>query len=281
MATKSVQAAPDVQFKRIGIDFKAMTENKEAGTAELDAYASVFNTIDSYGDVVLPGAFTRTLSEWEEKGAPVPVYYNHAIFDNDPFTNLGQLKTVAEDETGLRVTPVLDIEHNEKAAYVYHLAKSGRIRELSIGFITRGWEYGEHDGREVRFIKDVDLLEVSLVPVASNSDATVTEVRSIMAKSANDNLAEIAGAVKDAANAFSESLNTFAEALAASTETDDDDADDAGDGDDAESKNTDGDASDENNPGQPVEGKGGKLPARARAALASIALLGAESENGK
>ena len=39
----------------------------EAVEGRIEAYASVFNTVDSYGDVVRPGAFATTLERWAER----------------------------------------------------------------------------------------------------------------------------------------------------------------------------------------------------------------------
>ena len=49
-------------------------------------YASAFGNADSYGDVVQPGAFKKTLEEWAAKGATIPVLWGHDM--SDPFANV-------------------------------------------------------------------------------------------------------------------------------------------------------------------------------------------------
>lgn len=179
MTVTKVREAPGPLFKLVQLKAAEVGDVKD-GVAEFDAYASVFDNIDSHGDIVHKGAFTRTLAEWAEKGGIIPLHYNHALFSTDPMDNIGYLKIAVEDGKGLKVTPVLDVADNPKAAQVYRLIKSGRLRELSIGYIPKTYDWSEKDGVEVCNVRDVDLLEVSVVGMASNSLATVTEVRSAM-----------------------------------------------------------------------------------------------------
>src|SRR6476661_5945307 len=78
------------------------TENDEApsdsadGAGTFEALVSVFGTKDSYGEVVMPGAFTRTLEEWAAKGDPIPVYWSHRL--DDPDYNIGHVIEAAETD---------------------------------------------------------------------------------------------------------------------------------------------------------------------------------------
>lgn len=179
MTGKTKRDPAGVTFKRIEFEAKGIGDVKD-GVAEIDAYASWFGNIDSHGDIVHAGAFDRTLKEWAAKESPIPAHYNHALFSTDPLDNIGYLRVAVEDEKGLKVTLVLDVADNPKAAAVYRLAKAGRLKELSIGYITKTSDWSEVDGVEVRNVRDVDLLEVSIVQIASNDLATVTEIRSAL-----------------------------------------------------------------------------------------------------
>jgi HK97 family phage prohead protease len=46
-----------------------------AGTFE--ATVAVFNNVDKGGDRIIPGAFAKTLAQWEASGDPIPVIFNH------------------------------------------------------------------------------------------------------------------------------------------------------------------------------------------------------------
>ncbi|MFS0077873.1 HK97 family phage prohead protease, partial [Corynebacterium striatum] len=65
-----------------------------------------------------------------------------------------------------------------KGAQVHRLLKQGRVREMSFAFAATSSEYGELDGKSVRFLKEVDLFEVSVVPLGANPETEVLAVKS-------------------------------------------------------------------------------------------------------
>lgn len=146
-----------------------------AGTAEFEAYASVFGNVDSYGDVMVKGAFARSLAEWAAKDAPVPALWGHNM--SDPDYNIGHVVKAEEDDHGLRVKVSIDLD-SPKGATVYRLLKSKRVREMSFAFWVKDYREGEKDGAYVRYVEDVDLIEVSVVPMGANPEAEVLAVRS-------------------------------------------------------------------------------------------------------
>lgn len=141
---------------------------------EFTAYASVYDNVDSYGDVVTKGAFATTLAEWKESGAPIPLYWGHNIADPD--FNIGEIVEAVEDDRGLLVKARLDLD-NPKSAQTYRLLKGRRVREMSFGFSTVKATDAERDGRYVRQLDEVKLFEVSVVPVGANPDTEVIAVR--------------------------------------------------------------------------------------------------------
>ncbi|MFR9841316.1 HK97 family phage prohead protease [Corynebacterium striatum] len=143
--------------------------------AEFEAYASVFGNRDSYGDVVQKGAFAASLKAWDEKGAPIPLLWGHNMADPD--FNIGMVTSAEEDEHGLKVVCELDTD-SPKGAQVHRLLKQGRVREMSFAFAATSSEYGELDGKSVRFLKEVDLFEVSVVPLGANPETEVLAVKS-------------------------------------------------------------------------------------------------------
>lgn len=157
-------------------------ETRSAGdgsppTAEFEAYASIFGNVDSYGDVMTAGAFTRSLSEWEARGAPIPVLWGHNM--DDPDYNIGAVVSATEDERGLRVRCSIDLD-SPKGATVHRLLKAKRVREMSFAFLVRDARDGDKDGRSVRYVDDVDLIEVSVVPMGANPDTEILAVRSVI-----------------------------------------------------------------------------------------------------
>src|SRR5699024_11569870 len=95
------------------------------------AYASVFGNVDSYGDVVMPGAFADTLAAWKSGDAPIPLLFGHNM--SDPDYNIGAVVDAVEDDHGLKVTANLDLDA-PKAAQVYRLLKGKRINQMSFAY---------------------------------------------------------------------------------------------------------------------------------------------------
>lgn len=155
---------------------KAAGPNDNLSEGQFEGYASVFGNEDSYGDVVESGAFTRTLSEWAEKGATIPVLWGHDMYD--PFSNIGSVTEAVEDDTGLKVTGQLDLD-NPTAKQVYRLLKGRRVNSMSFAYAVKDGDYDEEEG--IYTIKDADLYEVSIVQVPANEEAEILSVKQVTA----------------------------------------------------------------------------------------------------
>lgn len=172
---------------------KSATEDADTGSTasgRIEAYASVFDTVDSYGDVVRRGAFTDTLKEWSDSGKTIPLLYGHNF--NDPFMNIGGVVEAVEDERGLKITADLDMD-NPSAVQVLNLIKKGRLSEMSFAFNYRDAGPITVDGDDFYEVRAVELYEVSVVPIGANRE---TEILS--AKSARELLTAVKQANLDA-----------------------------------------------------------------------------------
>lgn len=149
-----------------------------------EGYASVFGNRDGGGDIVEKGAFARTLRERGAKGVKM-------LADHDPTKRIGVWEEMVEDERGLRVRGRLLTEKAiGKEAHID--LKAGALDGLSIGYRVKSDSY---DGRRrARILKEVDLLEVSLVSFPMNDAARVTAVKSLSA----DEIKELEGTLRDA-----------------------------------------------------------------------------------
>ena len=132
-----------------------------------EGYASTFGERDLGGDIVMPGAFKSTLKTRGARGIKM-------LADHDPTKRIGIWSEVAEDEKGLYVKGRLLTE--KQIARDMHIdLKSQAIDGLSIGFRSKSDSY---DGRRrARLLKEVDLLEISLVTFPMNEGARVTSVK--------------------------------------------------------------------------------------------------------
>lgn len=146
--------------------FEIKTINED-GTIE--GYGSVFNTVDSYGDIVKPGAFLDSLAEHKKAGTMPAMLWQH---DSDE--PLGVWLEMREDAKGLFVKGQI-LTDTTCGADAYKLLKAGAIKGLSIGFIAVDRSF-EGDNR---ILTKCDLWEVSLVTFPANTKATVTSVKSM------------------------------------------------------------------------------------------------------
>lgn len=147
-----------------------------AGLAEgqFEAYASIFGNIDSYGDVVQPGAFTATLKTWADSGNFLPVLFGHNM--SDPDFNIGHVVEAVEDARGLKVVGQLDLE-SPKGAQVHRMLKGKRISQMSFAYDVVKGSMGQLDGLDVYELHEVKIYEVSLVTIGANSETEILAVK--------------------------------------------------------------------------------------------------------
>lgn len=159
-----------LQFKHAGLplDVKAVGQD-----GVIEGYASAFGVIDSYNEVVEPGAFTASLVDSRRKGRSVKMLWQH-----DPSHPIGVWEDIAEDAKGLYVKGRILKDASRQAAEAYGLLKHGALDELSIGYRTVQTAPDDDRAGVLRLIK-LDLREVSLVTFgALGRAARVTDVKS-------------------------------------------------------------------------------------------------------
>lgn len=140
----------------------------EGDTGKFTGYASVFGNVDSYRDIIAPGAFQKSISE--RKGEPIPLLWQH-----DPDDVIGVLYA-QEDAKGLRVEGELNLAV-QCAIEAHALVKQGAIKGMSIGYMTKEYQYNEDEN--IRTLTEVELMEVSLVTFPANTRAQVDSVKSL------------------------------------------------------------------------------------------------------
>ena len=142
-----------------------VTQLEDDGTFR--GYASIFNRVDLGRDLVLPGAFRRSIRRRGVRG--IRMLYQH-----DPSQVIGTWRTVREDAAGLFVEGHLSPDV-VRAREVRSLMRAGALDGLSIGFHTVRATKNAQTG--VRSIIEADLWEVSVVTFPMLPDARVAEVK--------------------------------------------------------------------------------------------------------
>jgi uncharacterized protein len=151
----------------VGFQVKADVAGRPVTVA---GYASLFSdTPDYVGDVVLPGAYRKTIETWRGKSYPLPMILDHY----GPV--IGRWDTLREDEKGLLVEGELT-PGNTAAADTAASLKHGAISGLSIGYRALGKSMDDATG--VRRLGEIDLHEISIVGRPAQETARVQRVKS-------------------------------------------------------------------------------------------------------
>ena len=142
-------------------------ENKETG--EFEGYASVFNNTDLGNDVIKNGAFLKSIKKRGPKN--VKLLYQHK--SDMP---IGVYDSIKEDDKGLYVKGRLALK-TTAGRDAYELLKMGALDGLSIGFRANPDQVSYDKRSRKRIIKEVDLMEISLVTFPMNPKAKIQSVK--------------------------------------------------------------------------------------------------------
>jgi HK97 family phage prohead protease len=165
-------AKPDLvgTFQRKNFAFKA---GKVEDDGTFEGYASVFGNVDSYGDQVDKGAFLDSIKEIKESGDPLPVLWQHR--SSEP---VGGSDLLEEDDHGLKTRGFLLVNELPQAKAAHVLMKRRIVKGLSIGYFIKDAFYDSET--QIYHLKKVKLIEYSVVTFPANTEAVVTEVKSIV-----------------------------------------------------------------------------------------------------
>ena len=162
------------------------------GQDEFAGYASVFRVVDDYGDMVLPGAFTKTLPAFLEDGFIGNI--NHD-WDNP----IGSPVDAYEDEKGLFLRA--KVSDTQAGRDCLTLMRDKVVKKLSIGFRTQAYaklseeqavailgQQGYEDAVAalpywadgIRALTQLKLYEASPVTVPANGQADILGVKGML-----------------------------------------------------------------------------------------------------
>lgn len=150
--------------------FQVKTVDEKSG--EFSGYGSVFDVVDSYGDVVLKGAFAESLKSWGAKTKLPAMLWQHRM--SEP---IGVWTKMQEDEKGLYVEGRILVEAGDLERRAYEHLKAGSLSGLSIGYDVPVGGAAYDSKSDTLFLKTVNLWEVSLVTFPANESAQVDVVK--------------------------------------------------------------------------------------------------------
>lgn len=139
-------------------------EVKDVDTKQgvVSGYFSAFGNVDSDGDIMMPGAFKRSIQDWGPEGkGRIKHLLNH-----DPSKPLGKIQVLKEDEYGLYYESKVGT-HTLGKDYI-KMIESGLIAEHSIGFKTLREQKADNGNQ----IHEVMLFEGSSLTAWGANEAT-------------------------------------------------------------------------------------------------------------
>lgn len=157
------------KFSFNAIEVKEVQANG-LNVGRIAGYASTYN-IDRVGDMVMPGAFTKTIKSFNEEKRPIRMYYQH---DEKELIGAFNPTHMKEDANGLYVEGDINLDV-QRGREVYALAKQGVLSDMSIGYVVKDFEMA----KGVRLLKDIDLWEISVVSEPANPKAKILQVKSV------------------------------------------------------------------------------------------------------
>lgn len=146
-------------------------------------YASVFGEVDQGGDIVMPGAFKKSLAKKGRDGIRL-------LFQHDPKEPIGVWNRVIEDGFGLWVEGQL-LPGVQRADALRRLIEGGALDGLSIGFRA---VRATRDAAKHRRLWQIDLWEISIVTFPMMDGARIVpravppEQTARLSRSQQDNL---------------------------------------------------------------------------------------------
>jgi HK97 family phage prohead protease len=162
----------------------SLREIKLAGSdtdMTFSGYGAVFNNIDSYGDLIVPGAFADTLAAARKSGEWPVMLMQHGGMGlmAEDMMPIGIWTDMSEDGIGLKLTGKLaDTVRGREAYTLMKMQPRPAITGLSIGYIAKEYSPRSKPEEPRRTLKKVDLFEVSLVTFPANPKARVSDVKS-------------------------------------------------------------------------------------------------------
>lgn len=153
----------EAQVKALGLKIKAVDPERNI----IEGYASTFGgEPDAYGDVIVQGAYTKTI---KENGDRIKYLMNHN-WD----LIVGKVVEAKEDAHGLFIKA--KISETENGKNLMTLVKDGVIDRMSIGYIPIKWDFDESG---ICYLREIKLLEVSAVGIPANEHAEITAAKNL------------------------------------------------------------------------------------------------------
>lgn len=161
----------ETQYKSHIHSVEVKSASEDGKVLHIKAYACAFGNVDSWGDIIEPGACDAFLASEDAKR--MKLCYQH-----DSHEVIGVITDKGVDAIGMWFEA--DIIDTATGLDVQKLIKAGAIDEFSIGYYADKFRYEKRDGYdyEVRILEAITIVEVSPVTRAANPKAILLDAKS-------------------------------------------------------------------------------------------------------
>lgn len=150
-------------------DFTLIKSANDTGT--ISGYFSTYDRIpDSYGDVIAKGAFTETIRKRKESGHPFPLCWNH---DLNQIIGYVDPNDIEDTEKGPLMTA--HFFYTTLAQEKREIVKSGVVYQFSFAYDVL--DQGPAEDIKANELRELEVFEVSIVPIPANQNAVMTDVK--------------------------------------------------------------------------------------------------------
>jgi len=166
---KATPPGGEIQTKTAAAKVEVKGEG-EGGILHIKAYALAFGNIDSWGDIIMPGACDGFLAGPDADRMAL-------CWQHDRATVIGKITDKGVDDYGMWIeADVLPTSAGNDAAI---LLKNGAVKEFSIGYRANKYHFEHKEGYDydIRILEDITVVEVSPVTTAANPAAILISAK--------------------------------------------------------------------------------------------------------
>jgi len=168
-------AAPDsdllVKASHFELSIKA-----DGAEGEINGYGSVWDKVDSYGEVVKAGAFRKSLAAWRKSKRPIPMLWQH-----NSGAPIGVWDDYEEDGKGLKLAGRVNLD-TQRGREGWSDVKMQAVGGLSIGYYEIKADPYDFGSTEPRKLLELDLREISVVTFPALKEAQIDAVKARLAR---------------------------------------------------------------------------------------------------
>ena len=160
---------------QMNLKTKTVEAKADGDNGSIVGYAATWTREpDSYGDVIVKGAFAESIAAIQAEGKAIPLLWNHDSYNLNSY--IGTVTDLEEDDHGLKFTATFD--STAEAQRARELAMDGRLCKFSFAYdVLEQADVMLDENRRANELRKLNIHEVSLVMYPANRDTSVVEVK--------------------------------------------------------------------------------------------------------